>query len=30
VEGHVASKVYQKDIGESVFRGITPITCILI
>lgn len=30
VEGRVASKIYDKVIGETVFRRITPITCILI
>jgi hypothetical protein len=29
VEGHIALVVYGKDIGESVFRRITPIACIL-
>ena len=30
VEGHVAQVVYGKRIGDSVFRRITPISCILI
>jgi hypothetical protein len=30
VEGHVASVVYNKKKGDSVFRRITPIACILI
>lgn len=30
VEGHVAHKVYHKNVGDSVFRRITPIACILI
>ena len=30
VEGHVAHVVYGKQIGETVFRRITPIACILI
>jgi hypothetical protein len=30
VEGHVAHVVYGKKPGESVFRRITPIACILI
>ena len=30
IEGHVAHVVYGKRIGESVFRRITPISCILI
>ena len=30
VEGHVANVVYGKQIGEIVFRRITPIACILI
>ena len=29
VEGHIALVVYGKDIGDSVFRRITPIACIL-
>jgi len=29
VEGHIALVVYRKDIGDSVFRRITPIACIL-
>lgn len=30
IEGHIASVVYGKREGESVFRRITPIACILI
>ena len=30
VEGHVAHVVYGRRAGESVFRRITPIACILI
>ena len=30
VEGHIANRVYGKQTGESVFRRITPIACILI
>lgn len=30
IEGHVASVVYNKKIGDSVFRRITPIACILV
>ena len=30
VEGNIASKVYGKKIGDTVFRRITPIACILI
>ena len=30
IEGHVASVVYGKKLGTSVFRRITPIACILI
>ena len=30
VEGHVAHVVYGKRAGDSVFRRITPIACILI
>lgn len=30
VEGHVARAVYDKQLGDSVFRRITPIACILI
>ena len=29
IEGHVANVVYGKKIGDSVFRRITPIACIL-
>lgn len=29
VEGRIANKVYQKKIGDSVFRRITPVSCIL-
>mgnify|MGYP001038563695 CR=1 FL=1 len=30
VEGHIASVVYGKEVGDSVFRRITPIACILV
>jgi len=30
IEGHIAHTVYGKNLGESVFRRITPIACILI
>ena len=30
IEGHVAQAVYGKQAGESVFRRITPISCILV
>ncbi len=30
IEGHIAHVVYCKKIGETVFRRITPIACILI
>ncbi len=30
VEGHVASSVYGKQPGDSVYRRSTPIACILI
>lgn len=30
IEGYIASEVYNKKIGESVFRRITPIVNILI
>jgi len=30
IEGHVANVVYGKKIGDSVFRRITPIACILV
>jgi hypothetical protein len=30
VEGHVALVVYGKRLGDTVFRRITPIACILI
>lgn len=29
IEGYLAFKVYEKKLGESVFRRITPIGCIL-
>lgn len=29
IEGHIAAVVYNKKAGDSVFRRITPITCIL-
>ena len=30
IEGHIAHVVYDKSDGDSVFRRITPIACILI
>jgi hypothetical protein len=30
IEGHIAHVVYGKSEGDSVFRRITPIACILI
>ena len=30
IEGHIAHVVYGKSAGDSVFRRITPISCILI
>ena len=30
IEGHIAHSVYGKVQGESVFRRITPIACILV
>lgn len=30
IEGHIAHVVYGKNAGDSVFRRITPISCILI
>jgi len=30
VEGHIAHVVYGKKFGDTVFRRITPISCILI
>jgi len=30
VEGRIAHEVFNKKIGESVFRRITPISCILV
>ena len=30
IEGHVAHVVYGKQVGETVFRRITPIACILV
>jgi hypothetical protein len=30
IEGHIARVVYGKQEGDSVFRRITPIACILI
>jgi hypothetical protein len=29
VEGHIALIVYGREVGDSVFRRITPIACIL-
>ena len=30
IEGHIAQVVYGKCIGDSVFRRITPIACVLV
>ena len=30
IEGHIASVVYGRKCGDTVFRRITPIACILI
>jgi hypothetical protein len=30
IEGHIAHVVYDRSIGDSVFRRITPVACILI
>lgn len=30
IEGYIAKEVYNKEIGDSVFRRITPIVNILI
>lgn len=30
IEGHIARVVYGKQGGDSVFRFITPIACLLI
>ena len=30
VEGHIAHVVYGKNKGDSVFRRITPVACILV
>ncbi len=30
IEGHIAHTVYGKEAGDSVFRRITPVACILI
>ena len=30
IEGHIAHVVYGKQVGDTVFRRITPIACILI
>ena len=30
VEGNIALKVYEKDLGETIFRRITPVACILV
>jgi hypothetical protein len=30
IEGHISHVVYGKQIGDSIFRRITPIACILI
>jgi hypothetical protein len=29
IEGYLAYKLYDKKLGESVFRRITPISCVL-
>lgn len=29
IEGYIAYKIYEKKLGETVFRRITPIGCIL-
>jgi len=29
IEGQIASVVYGKKVGDSVFRRITPIACLL-
>ena len=29
IEGYIAYKIYEKKLGDSVFRRITPISCIL-
>lgn len=30
IEGHIAHTVYGRRLGDSVFRRITPVACILI
>lgn len=30
IEGHIAHVIYRKKTGDTVFRRITPIACILI
>jgi len=30
IEGHIAQVVYGKQVGESVFRRISPISAILV
>jgi hypothetical protein len=30
VEGHIASEVYNRRPGDTVFRRITPVACVLI
>jgi hypothetical protein len=30
IEGHIAHTIYQKQLGDTVFRRITPVACILI
>jgi len=30
IEGHIAYVVYGKQVGDTVFRRITPVACILI
>jgi hypothetical protein len=30
VEGYIAENVYQKVAGETVFRRITPVACLLV
>ncbi len=30
VEGHIAASIYGRRVGDSVFRRITPVACILV
>lgn len=30
IEGHIAHVVYDRKVGDSVFRRVTPISCILV